>query len=424
MSHTARSAYVWQIYDTATVIKLTFNELIEKVCKQEHTLSSPPPRDFSAAEHLFVSHHVARTRPELLESMLVLSYRSPTVSNDLRAKWKTNSSGGTSSWASPTISGVLTVVPYLLTSLLMAVGSLPTSLQEVVVGLSNPIFIGAIAFMGNAVFHSTLIGVPVMSAIVFIVCAALFWATLSFDHHRHPADKVVPVQDVQQSVDKRNSRKAERRFERPPNGSAKHEANVLLEKEAMEIFAGAKGFLARLEDDDNDDDDFYDDNPSEEAELAAVVRRETFIRVIGGDGRLLTNADDDLNSDELEIPSGSSQGLSDVLGSSVGNGSEGLDADKGEGDGSDMFEGQSSGNDAYSSSLLGSGGAPGSGSIEGSNGMGMSDLGAAVGITIGEERGGQSPSADRDGDDAENSLLSGDSNGASDARSSEASIRL
>ena len=71
------------MYDTATVVKLTFNDLIGKVCKECETAQY----EFSAPDYLFVSHHVARAHPELLESMLVLVYRSATVSKEQRIKW-------------------------------------------------------------------------------------------------------------------------------------------------------------------------------------------------------------------------------------------------------------------------------------------------------------------------------------------------
>ena len=170
--------------DTAAVVKVTMSNIVSKLCHSNAetaaNMGGGHHHDFSASDYLFVSSHVARAFPDLLESALVLSYRSATVSAEQSAKW----TGKHHRWLKPS-SSVLSSLSTLLTSALLVIGAQVKPAQTLIIMSFNPIFIAAIAFLGTTILHSSLLGVPIAIGIVLVGMVVAYWLMRSYDYHDH-----------------------------------------------------------------------------------------------------------------------------------------------------------------------------------------------------------------------------------------------
>jgi hypothetical protein len=155
---------------------------------------------FSVTDPFFVSSHVARAFPNLLESGIVLAYRSLTLSAQhaemlqlpLRSKqqkletlrqtrewrreqgWKEWSSECISEWKWKTFVSVVSVTAV---NMLITLGCQNILVQKIVVQMFDPVLVGAVALIGSLIIQHTLVGVPVVVSI--FLCVGLF-AFLSY----------------------------------------------------------------------------------------------------------------------------------------------------------------------------------------------------------------------------------------------------
>jgi hypothetical protein len=172
--------------------------VVDSVRARERTKSNQHPSMpkteelFSVTDYLFVSTIVARAFPHLLESRIVLSYRSLVVSEYQAAKLKAKSTydQNASYWSRlclPLVEAVQTVgskdpdssrwrlntctsvVSITFVNLLIALGCQDVVIQKLVVQTLDPLIMGAIAALGSTIIHSSMLGVPVIIAIIIVV---------------------------------------------------------------------------------------------------------------------------------------------------------------------------------------------------------------------------------------------------------------
>ena len=163
------------------MIRATLQTMISKLCRQAHGEYQQQSNDeqqesFSAPAFLFTSMHVARAFPDLVESMLVLSYSSSSVPADLSMHWtdeerRREKSNRQSFWSFGRLS-------LLVTSMLLFVGSQTIGIQRLLVNFTNPVLVGVIAIMGTKLggalhFQNLFLGIPVViGAIVSLALGA------------------------------------------------------------------------------------------------------------------------------------------------------------------------------------------------------------------------------------------------------------
>lgn len=133
---------------------------------------------FSASDYFFVSTRVARAYPGLLESAIVLSYRCPTVSTELREKWGlvTRHSNSFLNKAYKYMSSfdLTSLLALLITTLLMQLGAQSVLVQRVVVMSLNPAIIAVIAFFGSALLHNPLLGTLLVLACILALGVGIY----------------------------------------------------------------------------------------------------------------------------------------------------------------------------------------------------------------------------------------------------------
>jgi hypothetical protein len=146
-------------------------------------------QQFSVTDYLFVSTLVAEAFPQLLESWIVLSYRSIAVSEyqarKLRMKVDENhSSAGyleellrLRRQRSFTINTIVSVVSVSVMNLLITLGCQSLLIQKIVVQIVDPLVMGAIAFIGSTIIHSSLLGVPLVVATIIVMMGLFgYWS--------------------------------------------------------------------------------------------------------------------------------------------------------------------------------------------------------------------------------------------------------
>jgi hypothetical protein len=159
---------------------------------------------FSVTDHLFVSTHVARAFPNLLESSIVLAYRSlvvsphqaqvlqlssvedsqqaklispfPTNDSDPPVRSETNDESIYSRWfIACRMRTMISVVSLTLANTLVTLGCQHIVLQKMVVQMLDPLIMGAAAFLGSLIIKHTMIGVPIVVSIAFICAGLIYW---------------------------------------------------------------------------------------------------------------------------------------------------------------------------------------------------------------------------------------------------------
>ncbi len=146
-------------------------------------------RPFSSSDYLFVSTHVARAFPTLLESAVVLSFWTSAVPVALRDRLVITSNGRAPDSELVVVSPMnLSVVGRVdrvfqdlkrcARYLVLLMGSQSSVAQKLVVGGLNPLLLALISFAGTSIFNDSLLGIPVV--VGSLVVGGLFLSRMLF----------------------------------------------------------------------------------------------------------------------------------------------------------------------------------------------------------------------------------------------------
>lgn len=141
---------------------------------RNHNRDKDIDSEFSATDFLFVSAKFARAFPDLPESRLVLSYRTPFVSSHQSRQWTQRYTNVRVNTASALIAVIYHQLMQVVESFLW-IGCLPYKLQVLLLrSVVSPIVAAAAACLGTAMLHGLLAGIPlgvlVVGIIVLTVC--------------------------------------------------------------------------------------------------------------------------------------------------------------------------------------------------------------------------------------------------------------
>jgi hypothetical protein len=180
------------VFDTARVLKIAFRQAISAFCDRIRNRDKASDvfgaGGQTATDYLFVSAHLARLYPDLLESSIILSFQSFSVPTDLSNRWKhprrfqfwTFYSSGWSIMSSLDFGYTLSIV---MTTVVLHIGSLPLSAQHMVFGLLNPISVALLGYIGSEIISSSLLGSII--AVCFVLLLAMVGYYLWRRHESH-----------------------------------------------------------------------------------------------------------------------------------------------------------------------------------------------------------------------------------------------
>jgi hypothetical protein len=173
------------IVEKARYIRATLTRIVHELCTDA---SGAMATSFSPASFLFVSAHVAREFPDLLESRIVLANRSmqlskaqlirlnPTYRDQQLQQQQSRRlvcglvrvpQNGWTDWDEWT-----QLIGLWLTSLLLLFGSQALQVQELIISLFNPALVTVVAFVGIAVTSKSFAGIPIGAIIILcLLCA-------------------------------------------------------------------------------------------------------------------------------------------------------------------------------------------------------------------------------------------------------------
>ena len=176
------------MYEAAVMVKMVLLQSIARLCANEGTVRAAD--SFSASDYLFVSTRVAREFPNLVESALVLSHETFTISaeqlnrigcnmEDIRANnmprqgplWRFSTSAAFTNAIWESCLSLRSRVKITVTWILMTIGTQRKPLQTLIVNSLNPLLLGALGSIGVAITHSNTSG--------FLLIAIFFVATVS-----------------------------------------------------------------------------------------------------------------------------------------------------------------------------------------------------------------------------------------------------
>ena len=150
------------IFSTAQKVKATVNCAVSALC--EH--AQEPERlcnSFSAPEYLFVSTKVAKAFPEMVESAIILAYRTPILSLDRQMIQRTKEGNKSQVWLQHSW---MKSLKFILINAALFLGSQSLPTQETVASLIASVFTGAAVYLGSAIYRdptftlSLLLGWP------------------------------------------------------------------------------------------------------------------------------------------------------------------------------------------------------------------------------------------------------------------------
>jgi hypothetical protein len=163
---------------------------------------------FSPSAYYFVSVHLARMYPDLLESQLVLSYPRYSRSLSLEQTRKINpdfllrsySDGNGDDGSSFSVAGgygwAATLWRWMTTAILVF-GSQSLLVQQMLISLLNPALVSLVAYFGMAIIHSSL-GVLAVIAMGIVVVTVVYWivhSTLGHQRGDLSTSVVAPLND-------------------------------------------------------------------------------------------------------------------------------------------------------------------------------------------------------------------------------------
>jgi hypothetical protein len=173
------------IVDKARHAKATVNRIIHQLCENHNEKQSTNGK-MSATAYYFVSMHVARAFPDLLESRIVLGYNSFFVSRDQSLKinpfyWERQRDHRSRivqhsmsvGWQSA-IAGYVSLLSTWLTTSLLIFGSQSITVQQAVISVGNPGLVAGIAFIGIYLFKGSFVGIPLGAVVVVPVLVGVF----------------------------------------------------------------------------------------------------------------------------------------------------------------------------------------------------------------------------------------------------------
>lgn len=171
------------IFESAATVKSTMLHLIHKLCTHVRPIQQ---HDALPSQYLFMSMRVARAFPDLLESWLVLSYNSGSVSSVIKTSHRSSlrklQQTQTTAFSVAEVGSQLSL---LVSWLLLLVGSQSHGVQVLVVSIVNPILLGALAFLTSSLSHSSELGLPLAIGIFLLTLAA--GMVFQRQHHEAPS---------------------------------------------------------------------------------------------------------------------------------------------------------------------------------------------------------------------------------------------
>jgi hypothetical protein len=156
-------------------------------------------RKFSVTDYLFVSAAVARAFPTLLESSIVLSYRSLSLSQhqlkrlQQQAATRTRAVAGggepntttySSWWTTVKWNTIRSVATVTFINLLISLGCQNIVVQKIAVQTLDPLIMAVVALIGQLIIQSTMVGVPVVITILLLIALSIYWRTRMYVKRR------------------------------------------------------------------------------------------------------------------------------------------------------------------------------------------------------------------------------------------------
>jgi hypothetical protein len=151
------------VVDKARRVKATLNRIVHGLCSNVN-LNLSARQQVSATSYYFVSAHVARAFPDLLESRIVLAGSSCFLSKPQLANINTDYAsrqerGKRSMQTQHGIGSVRNLIGAKLRKALLWFGSQSLLIQETVINMFTPGIVAAIAFAGFAIMKHSLVGI-------------------------------------------------------------------------------------------------------------------------------------------------------------------------------------------------------------------------------------------------------------------------
>jgi hypothetical protein len=187
----ARAAEILRMLTRQITRVSTDTEVVQPAYAAHSFVNAPP--------HLFVSVKLARMRPQLLESMIVGSYRHHLPGEICKTWPHSGRSENSTGWAWPAINVPLprSVMRGLALSLQLFIG-VPFIYQRVVLRLVQPVVFSGMALLFHAVVHSKLILALVSFGVVVCIVGAVLVTWLT--QHSATPTSVTPLEQVEEEA--------------------------------------------------------------------------------------------------------------------------------------------------------------------------------------------------------------------------------
>jgi hypothetical protein len=180
--------------DVLQVNELLSNTVLELCSGKSHTEDN---NVLNAPDYLFVSTNLAKMYPNLMESTIIMSYRS-YLPGELSKKWNVGSTARISRNSMSSLRGAALVTTVVF--LLQILATSPFVLQRLFVRFSQPFFLAGLVYIGSMVFKSPLY-ISIFSVSIAAVLLYFVYRYLRENHNIIAFMKISPSKsDVDAAV--------------------------------------------------------------------------------------------------------------------------------------------------------------------------------------------------------------------------------
>jgi hypothetical protein len=152
------------VHDEIRDAAVTLHHAIQKICTSAEN-NDNTNLALDAPQYLFVSTNVAKKFPDLLESIIVLSYHS-YLPGKIGSEWRIHHSGTTNSTRSRFMQFASTSI---IMQCLQKLGTMPGNIQRIIIHTIQPFIVSSLIILWLLIMKRPYVAVPVGLLIIYIL---------------------------------------------------------------------------------------------------------------------------------------------------------------------------------------------------------------------------------------------------------------
>ena len=175
-------------------VNKVLSDVLDQLCAQSADSNAYASSILNAPEYLFVSANIAKANPQLMESIIVLSYQSH-LPGELSHTWTHGTSSHRSSHRNGGGFRYIALLGMVL-SLLQTLATAPSVLHRVFIRFSQPFFLAVLVYAGTTVIENKIY-TAVTAVVIISLIGLMVYKYIRGRVHLPPLKSIRPVVSTQ-----------------------------------------------------------------------------------------------------------------------------------------------------------------------------------------------------------------------------------